>query len=48
VKFKTLEEITAFLIENFGKKTLPVIFCPHIQLDQNAILDKLIWTRLLN
>jgi hypothetical protein len=31
-----------FFIENFGnKKPLIWFFCPHVQLDKNAILDKL-------
>jgi hypothetical protein len=43
--FCSLQEIMTFLIGNFNKKK-PLIrfFCPHVQLDQNAILDKSFWT----
>jgi hypothetical protein len=41
----TLQEIMAFLIENFGKKNPPMVFCPHVQLDQSVILDLTILTR---
>jgi hypothetical protein len=41
----SLQEIIAFLTGNFGKKKTPIwFFCPHVQLDQNAIMDKLFWT----
>jgi hypothetical protein len=47
MQLHSLWEITAFLTGNFGKKTpAHMIFFPHVQLDQNAILDKLFWTQL--
>jgi hypothetical protein len=44
--FCSLQEITTFLTGNFSKKK-PLIwfFCPHVQLDQNAILDLTILIR---
>jgi hypothetical protein len=34
-----------FLTKNFGQKNPIWFFNLHVQLDQNAILNKLIWTR---
>ncbi len=41
----TLQKIMVLFIKNFGQKTPPYGFLPHVQLDQNVILDKLfrIW-----
>ncbi len=44
---KFSQEIMTFLTGNFDKKNPPIwLFCPQVQLDQNAILDKSIWTQL--
>jgi len=41
-----LQEITIFLTNNFDKKKPPTwFFCPHVQFDQSAILEKSIWTQ---
>ncbi len=41
-----LQEIMVFLIKNFGYKNSPYgFFCPHVQLDQNVILDPTILTK---
>jgi hypothetical protein len=37
-------KIHGFFTGNFGQKNPHMVFCPHVQLDQNVILDKLIWT----
>ncbi len=34
-----------FLLKVLVRKTPHMVFCPHVQLDQSAILDKSIWTR---
>jgi hypothetical protein len=37
------QEIIVFYTWNFGHNPSPWFFCPHVQLDQSVILDKLIW-----
>jgi len=41
----TTRNLDFFDQEVWSKKPPIWFFCPHIQLDQNAILDKLIWIR---
>jgi len=44
----SLQEIMVFLIKIFDfflKKPFMIFFGPHVQFDQNAILDKLFWTQ---